>query len=318
MRVESGASYSAIATAMGVCKSTVSRYLAKWRARVPVERIGKVGRPKKVTEQVRKQIRSLVSANKHISSRGISAALAVGSPRRGSLDVTPRTIRRSLNEMNYRNSTPVRVPKLTSKHKQQRIEWCKKHLRFDWKKMIFSDETMIELDRCKIRQWHPKGKRPAKQSPKFTRKLMFWSAICGTRSGPLVKILGTLKSEGYIELIQSHLLPWMEKNELQEHIFQQDNATCHVSRMTRSFFESKNIRLVGWPPNSPDLNPIENLWGILKTEVEKRSPKTIDELEAVALEEWRKISPSTILKTVKTMTKRINQVLKRNGEKCDY
>jgi transposase len=170
MREETGDSYSAIATALGVSKSTVSRYLAKWRARIPVEGVGVVGRPKKVTENVRKQIRSLISANKHISSKGISAALAVGSSRRGSLEVAPRTVRRTLKEMNYKNSTPTRVPKLTDKHRCQRIDWCRKHLKFDWKRVIFSDETLIELDRCKLRQWHPRGKRPTNRPRSFRAK----------------------------------------------------------------------------------------------------------------------------------------------------
>jgi transposase len=233
MREDSGESYNTIATTLGVSKSTVSRYMAKWRARVPVEEVGRTGRPKKVTENVRKQIRSLISANEHISSKGISTALATGSPRRGSIEVAPRTIRSSLKEMNYKNSTPSKIPNITESHRLQRIEWCKKHLKFDWKKVIFSDETMIELDRCKIRQWHPRGKRPTKRTTKFSGKMMFWGAICAKCRGPLARVLSTLKSEGYTKLIETQLMTWMEKNQCQGHLFQQDNdhATFHGSHV---------------------------------------------------------------------------------------
>jgi transposase len=318
MREETGNSYSVIATALGVSKSTVSRYLAKWRARIPVDGVGVVGRPKKVTENVRKQIRSLISANEHISSKGISAALASGSPRRGSLEVAPRTVRRTLLEMNYKNSTPTRVPILTDRHRHQRIDWCRKHFKFDWKKVVFSDETLIELDRCKLRQWHPKGKRPTKPSTKFSRKTMFWGAICANRIGPLLSVSGTLNSDRYTQLIESHLLPWMTETNCQGHLFQQDNAPCHVSRQSRSFFEAKHIQILDWPSNSPDLNPIENIWGILKNSIEKRGPKSLSELEAMVMEEWIKIPAQTIVNTIQSLHTRIKQVLDRNGEKCDY
>ena len=184
--------------------------------------------------------------------------------------------------------------------------------------VIFSDETMIDLDRCKLRQWHPRGKRPSKRTKKFSGKMMFWGAICANRTGPLSRILGTLNSVGYTKLIETQLVPWLEKNQCQGHFFQQDNAPCHVSRHSRSFFEAKCIQVLDWPSNSPDLNPIENLWGILKDNVEKRSPKSLSELGDAAMDEWKKIQAQTITNTIQSMSKRIQQVLERDGEKCDY
>jgi len=277
-----------------------------------------VGRPKKITDSTKKQIRSLISANEHISSRGISAALATGSPRREAIKVSAETIRRNLVEMNYKHSTPLRVPKLTEKQKLRRVEWCKKHRKFDWNKVFFSDETSIELDRCKLRQWHPKAKRPTKATPKYSSKRMFWSAISATRTCSLVPVTGTLNSQGYIELLGTHLLPWLAENRLQQHYFQQDNASCHVSRLSQAFFRDKELKILDWPANSPDLNPIENIWGILKDAVEKRAPKTLAELEAFAIDEWGKIPLQIIRNTIASMPRRINQVLDRGGEKCDY
>ena len=66
------------------------------------------------------------------------------------------------------------------------------------------------------------------------------------------------------------------------------------------------------------MNPIENIWGILKSAIEKRGPKTMDELEAMVLDEWTKIPKLTILNTIRSLPKRIEQVLERDGEKCDY
>jgi len=184
--------------------------------------------------------------------------------------------------------------------------------------VIFFDETTIELDRCKLRQWHPRGKRPTKPRTKFSRKMMFWGAICANITGPLSKVSGTLNSDGYIELLETQLLPWMAENHAQTIQFQQDNAPCHVSKKSQAFFRDKELQVLNWPANSPDLNPIENIWGILKSAVEKRAPKTLDELEAIVLDEWTKIPKQTILNTIQSMPTRIKQVLERDGEKCDY
>ncbi len=101
-------------------------------------------------------------------------------------------------------------------------------------------------------------------------------------------------------------------------IFQQDNAPAHKAKDTIAFFDDNNIRLLSFPSGSPDLNPIENIWSILKSNVAQRFPKKTDELERFAIEEWRKIPQKVIENAIDSMTTRISQVIGRNGKKCDY
>ncbi len=54
-------------------------------------------------------------------------------------------------------------------------------------------------------------------------------------------------------------------------IFQQDLAWPHTSVSTKNWFRQRNIKVFPWPPNSPDTNPIENLWGIMKKNLKKES-----------------------------------------------
>ena len=69
-------------------------------------------------------------------------------------------------------------------------------------------------------------------------------------------------------------------------IFQQDLAPCHTSKQMRRFFEEKDIIILDWPGNSPDLNPIENLWAIIKRRIEKTDCSTVQKLIFAIIRAW--------------------------------
>jgi len=83
----------------------------------------------------------------------------------------------------------------------------------------------------------------------------------------------------------------LSKLQNQHHIFQDDNAPCHASKQTKGWKEAKLIRMLPWPAQSPDLNPIENLWNELETRIRKHKPmpKNKADFFAALKEEWYKI-----------------------------
>ena len=105
----------------------------------------------------------------------------------------------------------------------------------------------------------------------------------------------------------------------EDFIFQQDNAPCHVSRKSMEWFSKENIKLLKWPANSPDLNPIENLWGLLKKAIHGKEIKNERELIASIINAWSSFNESDILEnSVRTIPKRIKEVIESKGGPISY
>ncbi len=96
-------------------------------------------------------------------------------------------------------------------------------------------------------------------------------------------------------------------------IFQQDLAPAHTAKSTKTWLNDHGVGVLDWPANSPDLNPIDNLWGIVKRKMGNKSPKNADELKATVKETWASIPPQQCHKLITSMTRRIEAVIKAKG-----
>ena len=97
---------------------------------------------------------------------------------------------------------------------------------------------------------------------------MFWGSFCGTQKGPILiwdKNWGTLTSDSYCQ----HILPLIQlaKQANPGLLMMQDGAPCHAARNTMRNLRAAEIEPIFWPPFSPDLNPIESVWNMMKDHV---------------------------------------------------
>ena len=91
-----------------------------------------------------------------------------------------------------------------------------------------------------------------------------------------------------------------------------------TSQVAKAFLADNVPEIVDWPSCSPDLNPIENLWAIVKHNVEKRMPKNLDDLEKFLTKEWNSIPKSGLNNLVNSMRRRCELVIEGNGERINF
>ena len=103
-------------------------------------------------------------------------------------------------------------------------------------------------------------------------------------------------------------------------IFQQDNAAIRTSKLTKDWFKTKNIEVLDWLTKSPDLNLIENLWGILSRRVygNKHQFEDRETLKSCIRQYWIEIPFETLRKLIDSIQNKCVEVLQLKGNKCKY
>ncbi|EFO95713.1 hypothetical protein CRE_13905 [Caenorhabditis remanei] len=126
-------------------------------------------------------------------------------------------------------------------------------------------------------------------------------------------------SVSYQSTLQKVIVPFF-RNKRRTHVFQQDNASIHKSISTQNWLKAQKITDLEWPAVSPDLNPIENLWGLLVRRVFKhgRQFNTIQELKDAIETEWNAITAAELRALVASKPNRMFEVIQNNGGETSY
>ena len=121
--------------------------------------------------------------------------------------------------------------------------------------------------------------------------MMFWSCCVASGTEYLECVHGIMKSGDYQGILELTVQPSVRKLGLRQRswFLQQDNDPKHTSKSTQEWFNTKRWTALKWPEMNSDLNPIEHMWGDLKTAVGRRHTSNLGELEELAQEGWAKL-----------------------------
>ncbi len=219
-------------------------------------------------------------------------------------------------------------PLLNQRQRQKRLTWAVEKKNWtvaQWSKVFFSDESKfcISFGNQGPRVWRKTGEAQnpccLKSSVKFPQSVMIWAAMSSAGVGPLCFLKSTVNTAIYQEILEHFMLPSADKLYGDaDFIFQQDLAPAHTAKGTKSWFNDHGVTVLDWPANSPDLNPIENLWGIVKRKMRDTRPNNADDLKATVKEAWASIPPQQCHKLITSMPCRIEAVIKAKGAPTKY
>lgn len=313
--IQENVNQSEIARRLSRNRATISQFVNNKRSSRGKKNSGN---KKILTPRTRRMIFKLATMD-NLSSPQIKQKL--------DLSCTDRTIRNELS------SNPLikfvkrkKAPFLTKRHIELRRNWARNCQTWDqeWTNVIFSDEKKFNLDGPDGFQYYYHDLRKeeeycAKRHNK-AKGVMVWAAFGYNGKSKLVFLDGILNSQKYTDILKDNLIPDGERIASKSYIFQQDNAPIHVSTFSKQWFKEKNVKLLEWPPCSPDLNPIENLWGIIVRDIYRngRQFEDINSLRDSIREAWENIDLSVLRKLIDSMKDRIYLLIEKKGSYTGY
>jgi transposase len=223
-------------------------------------------------------------------------------------------------------------PLLSKHHRKERLDFAIAHKDWtleDWKRVVWSDETKINRLGSDGRKWAWKkpGEGLSDRLVEGTLKfgggsVMVWGCMMWDGVGFACKIDGRMDGELYVKILEEDLqgsIEYFEKTP-GDIIFQQDGDPKHRCNKAKAWFKDHGIEVLPWPAQSPDLNPIEHLWGHLKKQLGQYEtpPSGILELWERIQKEWDEIKPSVCQGLIESMPRRVEAVIKAKGGHVKY
>ncbi len=235
---------------------------------------------------------------------------------------------RRVKEFGYSCRIPLVKPPLNHRQRQRCFTRATKNKNWtvaQWSKVLFSDESkfLILFGNQGPRVWRKGGEAHSpsclKSSVKFPQSVMIWGAMSSARFGPLCFLKTNVTAPVYQEVLEHFMIPSADKLYGDaDFIFQQDLSPAHTAKSTKSWLNDHGVGVLDSLANSPDLNPIENIWGIVKRKMRNKRPKNADELKATVKETCASIPPQQCHKLIISMPRRIEAVIKAKGAPTKY
>jgi transposase len=318
-----GATRQEIGEQVGVSQPTVRHWIEHYQETKDVADEHRSGGPRATTFDADVDIALTSIQEPFLTPRGIKRKLDLEN-------VSDDTIARRLDEAGLPARVARHVFQLTDEHKRKRLSFAEGYSRWtedDWCRVIISDEKTFlgegrsgqrfvrrpigeatNLKYCVPEKPHPVGV-PA------------WGCFSASGPGYMALFEGSLDAPRLRDILRDYLIPTYREqfpDAPNRWLLWDNDPGRHMSRIVKNYLHTQGVTCLDFPPYSPDLNPIENLWADMDKRMQDSLADTKNEMEELVQQTWAETTVEQCRKLARSMPHRITQVIERRGAYTDY